>query len=615
MVTIRVAGFAFQIGQIALRPVAGDQFVSDKGCDQLLFRSLAIAMTPTSFHSITDIPELLLLVAERLEPRDIARCMATCKVLARSLEPLFWKHVIINEKWPPKEAMLRHRHTTRTLSIQSDTCNEKYLETLEQRLETLQQHLKVLVQDVPDPHQCQLDSITDTGQEIQVFRLQRIEMMLFGYTDVPPTIIPNLVKIIHHSYHSLTSLTMTTTLFGYRGRCELAADGKLWDRLHNLEHLVILPSHFCEYIRLSQAIQWMTGCFRHPRLTKIHCLFGITSFDIGSDDGMQVWTEAVLERIQRTGEPSRIKDLRLPTVSSDSLGYRESFLIPFLRALGPSLEKMNGPRLWGTYGPALVEMVQSNCPNLRHLAADMFWSEEWEVQSIITMIQACRHAGLESFRFNCAVQRGGSPPHQAALFDELITHHAATLQVIENENGRWRRECQLRLMETCPNLRRLWFDPNILASSYAMLFCIQVVEREWVCLHLKELVLNYSLKISRVKETRALYKQLGRLVHLEVLAIGRIPNKSKKFRDMTLSDGYLGMLAGLNKMRDFHVSKAMWDNLGPEEVAFIKQEWPQLQRVSFGCSKEQFNEIRVQDHWARLCEERPWIKLSRGYQP
>ncbi|KAG0221372.1 hypothetical protein BGX31_009938 [Mortierella sp. GBA43] len=421
-------------------------------------------MTPTSFHSITDIPELLLLVAERLEPRDIARCMATCKVLARSLEPLFWKHVIINEKWPPKEAMLRHRHTTRTLSIQSDTCNEKYLETLEQRLETLQQHLKVLVQDVPDPHQCQLDSITDTGQEIQVFRLQRIEMMLFG-------------------------------------------------------------------------------------------------------------------------------------------------------ALGPSLEKMNGPRLWGTYGPALVEMVQSNCPNLRHLAADMFWSEEWEVQSIITMIQACRHAGLESFRFNCAVQRGGSPPHQAALFDELITHHAATLQVIENENGRWRRECQLRLMETCPNLRRLWFDPNILASSYAMLFCIQVVEREWVCLHLKELVLNYSLKISRVKETRALYKQLGRLVHLEVLAIGRIPNKSKKFRDMTLSDGYLGMLAGLNKMRDFHVSKAMWDNLGPEEVAFIKQEWPQLQRVSFGCSKEQFNEIRVQDHWARLCEERPWIKLSRGYQP
>lgn len=556
-------------------------------------------MTPISLHSLTGIPELLLLVADYLEPQDIACCMATCKALARNLEPHLWKHIIIKEKCPPEKAVLEYRHIIRTLSIYSYKSVENYLKTL--------------TQDIPSaPHQRQLDSIpTDNRQESLIFRFQKVEMKLFGrYRGIPPTVTPNLITVIYQSHLSLTSLTITAAMI--RDNLQDLAEARIWDRLHNLRDLTILPGRLDIDVELVQVIQWMSGCFRHPRLTKLHCLFSLSSLIMGNT-GMQVWTEAARERIERTGESSRIKDLRLPMISTSYSGYDESFLIPFLKVLGPGLERMSAPTLLGNYRPVLIETVQSHCPNLRHLATAMQWSEACEVQDVIAMVQACRHTGLESFHFNCS--KPGHPSHQNTLFKELVAHHAATLQVIENERGTWSPECQLHLMEKCSNLRRLWFDPNILVSSDAYCFYVRNVGHEWVCLQLRELVLIYSLDAEDVNETRALFTQLGRLVHLEVLAIGMIPKRSKTFKDMTLRDGYLNMLAGLNKMRHLHVSRGMWNNLGPEEVAFIKQKWPLLQRVSFGCSKEQFNEIRVQDHWARLCEERPWIKLSRGYQP
>ncbi|KAI8347795.1 hypothetical protein B0O80DRAFT_191801 [Mortierella sp. GBAus27b] len=554
---------------------------------------------------LQDIPELLSLVAEYLEPRDIVCCMSTCKVLATTLEPHLWRHVTIKTQCPPEKTVLKHRHAIRTLSIQSIMPGEQFLE--------------ILSQGIPDlpPQQGQLDSLAtaSAGQESLVFRIQKMEVNMV-LIHLGSTIAPRLMKIVGQSYLSLTSLAMTAPMM--TGKLQDLVEARIWDRLHNLENLTILPGSYTfeSNFALGPMLQWMAGCFRLPRLARLHCLFKIWPRVQNHNVELQTWTEEARERMQRTGQPSRIKDLRLPIILSRYSGYEESFIIPFLKVLGPGLERMSVPSLTWRYHRTLVNTVQRYCPKIRHITTALLGSSDTsELQDVITMIKACDPAGLESFHFHSEFflpSRGS----QGVMFDQLISHHAGTLQVVENEQGIWTCEYQLRLMETCPNLRRMWYDPNRLECEGFEYFSIVALGREWACLHLRELVIFHSVGTKNVNpETRALFEQLGRLVHLEVLAIGRTMNGTKRHKDMTLRDGYLGMLAGLSKMRHLHLSVGLWHNLGPKELTFIKQEWPVLQRVSFGCTENEFDKIRRMYCWKRLREERPWIRLCKGYQP
>jgi hypothetical protein len=560
-----------------------------------------------SIESIADnVPELLLHICDYLEPADIVRCMATCKTLARGFEPCLWQYFAVKNRFPSKEAMLRHRHQMRTLTIRHmGGYQEDYLD--------------ILAQDMVSFNGSD-GSIAAEGNLTSepITNLRAITFAVFPQNiALQETIVQTFVGLAHRCHRTLRTLTLPATALMQE---QPLMKNALENSLPNLTTLSIGKGGFVPWDKIAP---FLVGCFRHPRLTSLQCVFYILdhfyyNYQQFPPNRYGTLFQELEEAVKSKGTgASRIKDLRLP--SSES-GFNGDFLVPFLKVHGPHLERMGVPTIAPNFDPELEAAIEEHCPKLRHLSIVAGNHGSLSGSTIEALTRGCKTAGLQSFYY-CAPTTIRED-HYGGMIETLVEHHAETLEVIELEQGRISSEGQHLLLENCPNLKRMWVDPVISLSFSSYLIRVGNHTKDWACLGLKELRLTYapdrpqsqlrsrSYNANTISSSH-LYQQIGRLVQLEYFAIGRDDSQRAVFEsDLTVSGGSLAELAGLKRLRHLHITTNLWSKMGQVDVEFIHQSWPVLQTITVGCNVDGFLWLKSQSHWAWLCEKRPWLEFT-----
>jgi hypothetical protein len=217
----------------------------------------------------------------------------------------------------------------------------------------------------------------------------------------------------------------------------------------------------------------------------------------------------------------------------------------------------------------------------------------------------------------------------------------------------------LNLIVRLNNLKRLWISMPVTGHNIPIIQPFST--KEWSCLDLRELCYCFNRYQGEDYTRELFYKQLGRLVKLEILGIGCVeqdtvyiqPNRPIPFRGPvdTPSPGLLSglinrgarllvqgqmvpsrdfqdpvdtppppppptlveWLAGLSRLKELRhlfLMTDLWYGMTRDDVQFMDSNWPQLERITFGFRKAQLAEIVSQPHWKWLKERRPWIQYS-----
>ncbi|KAG0221371.1 hypothetical protein BGX31_009937 [Mortierella sp. GBA43] len=546
-------------------------------------------MSLTASNHAAQVPELLLLIAKYLGPGDIASCMAACKAFTTTLRPRLWVHLILASKLPPRDTLLLYRRNTRTLTID-------YRNPPKDR--HVQGFLATLIQDIPNA------ADGDPTLKLHTIYMNAHIMVL----KAAPQIAPAFIDIIRGCAQHLTTLTISISMFQTKGAHLALEPSRLLDSIPNLRELTFVADNELTRIKPQAVMGVLRESLKVRDLVLLQCRLHVSR--TGPLNEFELWTEAVRQRIEDMGI-SKIRDLRLPLFEH---GYRGFFINSFLTVQGPSLERMSIPYTYNDDYEALTETIERYCPNLRHLTMDLGLSQLSRTETAVAMIRGCRHTGLKSFRFHCKGTVDGVKD-QGDIVSALIEHHADTLEVIEYDNEVVSSDDLYRILESFPNLKRMWIepDPNLRVNSQSRR-SIQVhsFPQNWACLDLKELSLTYYATPERTAPSIHLYDQIGLLVELESLAIGPTALSGMYKDDLTMALGSLHMLKGLKKLRRVYFSRVALTKIGCYEVDFMLREWPSLHTVSLECTRPMFDKIKGKEDWKRMCETKPWIQLVRA---
>ncbi|KAG0227432.1 hypothetical protein BGX31_007006 [Mortierella sp. GBA43] len=571
-------------------------------------------------------PELLLHVTEYLDPRDVVCWMATCKTLATLLEPRLWRHITIDDNTPPRETMSRNCHFIRTLRIYHVN---GYMHN---QFEFLSRHHG----SFSGSH----------GNTIKVGRggqstahLHTLTLTSFP-TDqsIQHTIVREFVALAQRSHQCLRILTLPAAVLTQKGPIHAQIRDTLLNKLPNLTKLTICNSHRIPWTRRKSdygghqpwtensmvgvdsfvpcdiVFPFLLGCFQHPRLVSLHCLFRCSgSFEPTS---FQDLAHALKDTI-KSKEVSRIPQLRDLFLPSIHPGYGHQHLVPLLRAFGSNLQSMWVSTLSNDYDDLLKQTIEQYCPNLGRLSISRDNNMSLEDLTIHAIIRACRPQGLKSFSIR-GLNMWNRSWCKGKVITTLVECHAETLQDVEFVDGDIDDYLQHLILEKCIHLQRMWVGPDPDPCKSRFTCPINTVPSDWGCLGLKELRLTYGPSSEATLKSRHispdLYKQVGRLRNLEILSLGPDHRNMSLFRhDMTLCKGWLGKLAGLDKLKHLEMISDLWSMMGQRDVEFMDQNWPALQTVSFCCEVAQFSKIKCAPHWKWLQEKRPWLQLTRGY--
>ncbi|KAI8347800.1 hypothetical protein B0O80DRAFT_502443 [Mortierella sp. GBAus27b] len=542
-------------------------------------------MSIGSIQSIAvNIPELMLPIAEYLDSRDIASCMATCRALARHMEPFLWRHLTIKNKAPPRDPTLRNRSFLRTIAIHHEEGYEtSFLETLIQSQES---------RDGTG------GSLTGGDHADRPFaQLHTLTLHPFPkFLSLQQTIVRTFLSFMQQTHHTLTTLTLPAATLMQEHSVNSLVQDTLPGGISNLRHLTIGSD---AVVTWSRAMQFLVRCFQHSRLISLRCGFVIPHYvqpPPFDDQLLKLLKGAVASK----DKGARIKDLRLP---STKIGYDQGFIIPFLEVHGPYLQSMEVPLVLSTFIRELEEAIEQYCPSIQHFSADRKHCGPVGGAVITALIRGCKAAGFQSVRF-CGFG-------QMEMMDALLCHHAKSLEKIEFEHCAVRSEHQRLILEQCSNLKRMWVQHKTSTGNVNVIYADEC-ENDWECLNLRELCVTYdqSQRPGALPETTStqLFKQIGRLSFLEYLAIGAA---SYRAHDLTIQRGCLMDLAGMKQLRHFHMGTDLWKEMGQEEVEFMHQSWPILQGLSFECSAEQFKDIKDAAHWMWLRQQWPWLQFRQ----
>ncbi|KAF9363855.1 hypothetical protein BGX34_003188, partial [Mortierella sp. NVP85] len=208
----------------------------------------------------------------------------------------------------------------------------------------------------------------------------------------------------------------------------------------------------------------------------------------------------------------------------------------------------------------------------------------------------------------------------------------------------------LNLIVRLNTLKRLWISMPITGDDIPIIQPFPT--KEWSCLDLRELCYCFNRYQGEDYTRELFYKQLGRLVKLEVLGIGYAEkvtvslysNRPIRFRGPVDAPSPVGVLselinrgqlvpprdlqdpvdtpppptlvewlAGLSRLKELRhlfLITDLWCGMTQDDVQFMDSNWPQLERITFGFRKAKLAEIVSQPHWQWLKERRPWIQYS-----
>jgi len=303
----------------------------------------------------------------------------------------------------------------------------------------------------------------------------------------------------------------------------------------------------------------------------------------------------------------RLTSLALPHIEG---GYPRSFLLPLLRTYLPRLERFQVPVLDGPYGKELEEVIAGHCSNLCHITYTFPIHGQDQNSSVIkAVIRGCaRWNGLKSIRI-FGYQNESDTDSGRGLVETLVEYHFKTLESVElqawnNYGGAFQLD---PIFTGCPNLKSLKVLPIDKSSLNSMYFSHLPAE-PWTFQGLKELCLHFNethqyLRWNTLKQeqeaSRRAFKQIGRLIHLEILALDFYGYDKDHGWDLYGSFEYewVKEIARLDKLRYLYMPSDCWKEQHLSDI--IDSGWPRLERVSAGY----YNPANFR--WIK--ERRPWL--------
>ncbi|KAK3823010.1 MAG: hypothetical protein J3Q66DRAFT_137304 [Benniella sp.] len=528
-----------------------------------------------------DHPELVAELVPYLSPKDMARCVATCKTFASIFEPYLYRQVDLAYRNPTMYALPRCFHHVRILRI-----HDYYLDSC---LEDLVGAMNASESTAPTA------AVTSTGMT----NLQRLTISIGSGANGYSQVALNTIISILVNNSRLTHLELQM----YGNLLESSVGPRLLDLLRSglprLQRLVLKGYHALPMI---QALEALEICLGHPNLIEV-----------------QFYTQerCHFSRVQfQENNACQLTSLVLPYIIE---GYPRSFLLPLLRTHLPHLERFEVPVLDGPYESELEEVVAGHCRNLQHVS---YTFRNWmglNSSVIEAVIRGCsRWNGLKSIRITSCGARFHIDSSRR-LVETLVEHHSKTLESVELQG--WDSEGVSHhvldpIFTGCRNLKSFKVLPENKGSATLMFFAHTPTD-PWVFQGIKELHLYFFQKHLYQDDIEAaeqeleagerMFEQIGKLIHLETLVLDfsdyRYHAPSEWDLDDSIEDEWLKELAGLDKLRYLCMPSRCW---GEEQLSpFIDSSWPRLEKV---CSWDPNGRI-----FKWLKAQRPWLEfVSNG---
>ncbi|KAF9102861.1 hypothetical protein BGX27_010835 [Mortierella sp. AM989] len=331
---------------------------------------------------------------------------------------------------------------------------------------------------------------------------------------------------------------------------------------------------------------------------------------------------SVLKSLEIANRPmdsakSKISSLVLPSYAS---GYPISVLIPLIRDHLPNIVSFSVPKIKNDSQLNLQQEFSQLFFKLRHITVCFDDDPEEQDVAKALIISCSEGAGLISFR-EVHYTNEITSVKTLSVLDTLVKYHHATLEKVELLNclAIGPQEIQ-SVLATC---RKLWRFLVTLCTGYTRAIVStqlgNAMSDLWVCLDLKELVLDLSVgdaDDSNGSETEPststknnIYLQIGRLVKLELLYLvsdteGLSEEELQVIgKYLTLKHGWLVELKGLKELRHLVLGSVFWKQMGQAEVEFIHSNWPRLMEISLLRCLDQENPDQ-KPHWQWLRGQR-----------
>ncbi|KAG0222436.1 hypothetical protein BGX31_009153 [Mortierella sp. GBA43] len=619
--------------------------------------STSTSVVPNPPRSIFDVQELIEAVTQYLSPRDIIQCMATNKELAIRLEPVLWKNVDLNCSSPEPSALLRNRHHVRSLSV---NCYDHV------NLSTIANGLPDLIHlgDLSMPGSIVNNEVLPQLRSIYIGADEpEVSMEWQEISDC----LDCIIRILNQS-PNLTHVIIPGLFLDKQDFLAQRILNVIKYRLPHLQHLsvrgdkAVEPEIGLEFLRtcfthpqlFDLDCDFNMGDETYPNSQDQH-----PYYDPGLDTLLTITgnNDKSREALGKHTAGTHIKTLTLPWIQR---GYPFQFLCRLLRSHLPNLERFSVPIIGDVPGTdSIEEAVSQGCPKLQHIICS-WTADDWSNEMIASFIVACQ--GLKAFHcFN--LNDWHEDDDSDHLLNCLLDFHRETLEEIVLENYAGRDFKYLRdIFYECKNLKKVRITPTLSGATDGILFHHKI-RRRWACRDLKELHLvldrlcadeqdlyynasdedddeddRYPTHDSEFNscttgwgdgEAReyyaisswvecmatAAYGRIGQMVKLETLCLSDnihryepndYENDCTPEWDLTLDRGCLDSLSELKELRHFGMGTRFWARMGQDEVEFMDEEWPKLEKISFG--EGALEDIISQPHWQWLQERRPYLE-------
>ncbi|KAF9411201.1 hypothetical protein BGZ94_001413 [Podila epigama] len=337
------------------------------------------------------------------------------------------------------------------------------------------------------------------------------------------------------------------------------------------------------------------------------------ALSISDEDGEAWKASRGMEMSQDEPNLTRVykEQYRLTTINMDGCiqGIEESSFFPILRS-SPDLSKLVLPKITPTLVPALAHILKTSCPQMKHLSSH----DDYGIVSNTLLVDASPL--LQGLELMCTHQLS------ASFLETLLMRSSTLTSLAIGVQARLESPDIQRIMAVCSGLTSFRIHSDLDEDIGNSALDIQdVFKSDWTCLGLRDLDIVFTFIptddtfhgergqsgkdgdiVSRMVEN--VYRQLGRLRQLEMLAIGWVPGEGAmgvKGIDMSLSGG-LDHLAGLTRLRYLDVERIPEPAIDSAEIEWLACHWPSWQSVvptyAFG--------------WVgRLCVVRPQVAICR----
>ncbi|KAF9946041.1 hypothetical protein BGZ72_000744 [Mortierella alpina] len=486
-------------------------------------------MSPTTIHSIVEIPELATAIARCLTSADVANALATCKAWSEQLRPFLWTNLCLKNTLPRISALEPNMHLIRTLDLDFGTM--VLMNVIGQN--DVATFLEALASDFLVPPKCQSGQDVAVPQPQQAMEtrmegcknLRRIKMVFdnepitAASAPAKPTTWNYPQDLFYNNSNTLTHLHLEVSeeyLF------ELSPMVQSITALIRLQHLTLRSS-------IVQKENWflflMRACLPHPRLSELYCDFVIEpDGGYSSEDDMDsefefefeeditepeaelktVLEEAIAARTSVNGSIDiKMKALRFP---DPKMGDIIRIVVPILMSDVVEIETLEVPKLLECRPEELYEtIVRKHCSALRHLTIPKcsvgYFGEHYPNKYSNMVCNFIRGAiGLKTVRGDFFIDDTEHDPSSRGIVWTLAKHHAETLEELELMDCVMVTSAhQQAILSSCNHLKRFWIQPKIFSAYEYDLKFEHILESEWVCLGLKE----FSLTLSRHIDIKA----------------------------------------------------------------------------------------------------------------